>query len=211
MLTKTALALICATGLAVASVGAALAAPPVIQDLTNNFPNVKKVPQFPGMTARIHVTSGTAKVIVLDASTVTADGQQHTIKDDQKIFVDVEHDALVTTGTAIWVEFDGASGTYTDYRGGKTVEFSGQGTIDQTQYDEVQLFGEGHFTVSNWTSAGAHRKTVVHMVDVRDVLAFEDADVTVTNCWVAGAYSTVPMKTSGCRFPHGNLAPNPSK
>ena len=189
--------------------GIALAETATITAVPNNFPQVKKVPAHPGMTAIVDVSSGTVSVVVLDASTIIADGKQYDIGNDQKLTVEVKHHATIVTGTFILVNFDGA-GTYSNYRGERTISFDGHGTIDQHAYDEVGLFDAGHFIATNWTSISAHNQTVVHTIDVRDVVGFEDANVTVTNCWIASGFSSIPMKTTACRYPQGNAVAVPS-
>ncbi len=196
--------------LAALSVGTALAETATITAVPNNFPLVKKVPAHPGMNAVVDVTSGSVSVMVLDASTIIADGKQYDIGNDQKLTVEVKHHASIVTGTLIFVKFDGV-GTYSTYRGVRTIDFEGKGTIDQNAYDEVGLFDAGNFTVSNWTSAAAHDDTVVHTIDVRDVVGFENANVTVTNCWIASGFSSIAMKATGCRYPQGNVVAVPAK
>ena len=181
-----------------------------ITAVPNNFPQIKKVPARPGMTAILDVTSGTASVVVLHASTVIADGIQYDIGDDQKLTLEVKHHAQVVTGTLILVNFDG-TGTYSSYRGDRTIEFEGKGTIDQDDYNQVGFFNGGRFTVKNWTSISAHNNTIVHTIDVRDVVGYEDADVTVTNCWIASGFSSIPIKTQSCRYPVGNAVTVPAK
>jgi hypothetical protein len=197
------LAFVFAAALAAFNVGIALAETATITAVPNNFPELKKVPAHPGMTAIVDVTTGTATIMVLDASTIIADGKQYDIGNDQKLTLEIKHHAMVVTGTLILVNFDG-TGRYITYRGDRTVDFAGKGTIDQNAYDEVGLFDAGQFTVTNWTSISAHNHTVVHTIDVRDVVGFEDADVTVTNCWIASGFSSIAMKTTACRYPQGN-------
>jgi len=206
---RNAIALFFAAALATFNVGSALAETATITAVPNNFPQLKKVPAHPGMTAIVDVNSGTATVMVLDASTIIADGKQYEIGNDQKLTVEIKHHATIVTGTLILVNFDG-TGTYSSYRGDRTIDFEGKGTVDQSAYDEVGLFDEGQFTVKNWTSISAHNHTVVHTIDVRDVVVFEDADVTVTNCWIASGFSSIPIKTTACRYPQGNAVAVPS-
>lgn len=204
------LASIFAAALSFLSAGAALAETATVTAVPNNFPQLKKVPPNPGMTAIVNVVSGTATVVVLDASTIIADGKQYDIGNDQKLTLEVKHHAQVVTGTFILVNFDG-SGFYTTYRGDRIIAFDGKGTIDQHKYDEVGLFEGGRFTAQNWTSISAHDDTIVHTIDVRDVVGFEHAAVTVTNCWVASGFSSIPMKTQSCRYPQGNAVAVPDK
>jgi hypothetical protein len=204
----TLVAIVCATALAVANAGVALAETPTITAVPNNWPNVKKEPRFPGMFAEINVSSGKAVITVLDASTVTVDGHEYSIGNDQKMAVSVEHHATVVTGTYIIVEFENATGTYRAARNfQRDVEFSGTGTIDQDKYDQVRFFGAGKFTATDWISVEANENTVVHTIDVRDVVAFNDSDVTVSRCWIATGFSTKPVKTTRCGFSQGNAAP----
>jgi hypothetical protein len=189
--------------LAAFNAGIALAETATITAVPNTFPLVKKVTAHPGMTAVVDVTSGAVTVMVLDASIIIADGKQYDIGNDQKLTVEVKHHASIVTGTLIYVKFDGV-GTYSTYRGVRTINFEGKGVIDQHAYDEVGLFDAGHFTATNWTAIDAHGDTVVHTIDVRDVVGFENANVTVTNCWIASGFSSIAMTTSGCRYPQGN-------
>jgi hypothetical protein len=199
-----------ASVLAALVAGAAFASPATVTQVPNNFPNVKQEPPYPGMNAIVDVTSGTAKIVVLHASTVTADGHEYTIANDQKLTVEVKHHASVVSGTFIIVDFDGV-GTYSNFRGERTVKFAGHGSIDQDKYDAVRFFGAGQVTAANWISVEAHDDAVVKTIDVRDVVGFENADVTVTNCWIANGFSSIAMKTTGCRYPQGNAVAVPAK
>ena len=114
--------------------------------------------------------------------------------------IEVKTSASIITSRSVNVEFDGAVGTYSDYKVTRTVDFEGKGAIAQSDRQEGVRLYDGKFNAKDWEAISAHNDAVVTTTDVRDVVAFENAEVTVNYCWIAIGYSKIAIKATGCRF-----------
>lgn len=170
----------------------------------------KKLTTSPTMGARLVVKSGSVRVLLFADAYVKADGKEYNFTGENRHEVEVKGDAEIITSRSINVEFDNAAGTYSDYKVTRTVDFEGKGAIVQQDHQEGVRVFDGVFNAKYWDAISAHNDAVVTTTDIRDVTAFENAQVTVNYCWIATGFSKVAIKAAGCRFLVDNAVEVPS-
>jgi hypothetical protein len=206
------LALMLGAALSLSTIGAAVAEPAsVVAAPAPVVAAPKMLTTSPTMGAKLVVKSGSVKVLLFADSTVEADGLSYTFTGENRHEIEVRSQASIITSKSINVEFNNAVGTYSDYRVERTVDFEGKGGIAQSDFDRVVRLYDAQFNAKYWDSISAHNDAVVTTTDVRDVLAFENAQVTVNHCWVATGFSKVAIKANGCRFLVDNVVAVPAE
>lgn len=205
-------ALMLGAALALGSVSGAFAASPGASQ--EAAPAVAKPPRPATpttMSAKIVVKSGTVHVLLFADSEVEIDGKSYSFTaDGERHEIEVKSSASIITSRSINVEFNHASGTYSDYKVTSTVEFEGTGAVAQLDHQPGLGLFDGQFIAKNWESITAHNDAVVTTTDVRDVTAFGNAEVTVNYCWIATGFSKIAVKAAGCRFLIENVVEVPS-